>query len=197
VSDPNPYGPGGRFNLQAKIKWEALRRHPEFRRDCDRADSSEEKANIAQKWGLTELFDYDDPLLDRLTTVYSHVFTERLSSVKVLYGAKLEGFIDKNVRVPLSRTLHLFEHHFLPLLIDLSLPKKVILQDISNRLDSYLPLVEKPQKTKNAKPRKYRVRGLSLEINLDEEPPSGPVTIFQIWDMNKRENKSPFKIRTS
>ena len=86
MSDPNPYGPGGRFNLLAKINWEALRRHPEFRRDCDRADSSEKKANIAQKWGVRELFDYDDPLWDPLTTVYPHIFTERLSPVKVLYG---------------------------------------------------------------------------------------------------------------
>ncbi|MCX5887983.1 MAG: hypothetical protein NTY36_00860 [Deltaproteobacteria bacterium] len=37
-------------------------------------------------------------------------------------------------------------------------------------------------------------RGPSLDIYLDEEPASGPVTIFQVWNMNKKEGKSPWKI---
>jgi hypothetical protein len=194
LSDSYPYEPGGRFNLQFKINWEALRRHPEFRRDCDSADSPEDKANIARKWGLRELFDYDDPLWDPKATAYPRVFTKRLSPVIVLYGAKLKGIIDKHARVPLSRNLHLFENRFLPLLIDLSFPKEVITQDFNNMLDSYLPLVEKPSKRKSIKPIKHRVRGYSLEFNLDEEPQSGPVTIFQVWDINKKDNKSPWEI---
>jgi hypothetical protein len=40
----------------------------------------------------------------------------------------------------------------------------------------------------------FRRRRQSLDIYLDEEPPGGPVTIFQMWDMNKKEGKSPWKI---
>jgi hypothetical protein len=37
-------------------------------------------------------------------------------------------------------------------------------------------------------------RGPSLDIYLDEQSDIGPVTIFQIWKMNKQEGKSPWKI---
>ncbi len=37
-------------------------------------------------------------------------------------------------------------------------------------------------------------RGPSLDIYLDEEPASAHVTIFQVWNMNKKEGKSPWKI---
>jgi hypothetical protein len=37
-------------------------------------------------------------------------------------------------------------------------------------------------------------RGPSLDIYLDEEPASGPVTIFQVWNMNKKEGESPWSI---
>ena len=37
-------------------------------------------------------------------------------------------------------------------------------------------------------------RGPSRDIYLDEKPASGPVTIFQVWNMNKKEGKSPWKI---
>jgi hypothetical protein len=188
----NFYGPGGRFNLQAKIEWEALRRNPEFRIDCDKVRSSKEKKNeIAEKWGLRELYDYNSPLWNPKEEAYPHLFTKKFSSVRVLYGAKLEGIIDKNGRVPVSGNLNLFEGHFLPLLIDLSFTKEVIEQEVSNMLDEYLLIVNKPKK---AKPRQYRGRGPSLDIDLDEEPTSGPVTIFQVWDMKKREGKSPWKI---
>jgi hypothetical protein len=86
VSASNHYGPGGYFNLQAKIKWEALRRHPEFQWDCDKADSTKEKEKVAQKWGLKKLLGYNNPIWDPLTENYPFIFTKRFSSVKVLYG---------------------------------------------------------------------------------------------------------------
>jgi hypothetical protein len=40
----------------------------------------------------------------------------------------------------------------------------------------------------------YRRRGLSTDIYLDHEPPCGPVTIFQVWKMNKQESKTAWEI---
>lgn len=40
----------------------------------------------------------------------------------------------------------------------------------------------------------HKRRGQAVDIRLTEEPSGGHVTIFQVWDMNKKEGKSPWKI---
>ena len=37
-------------------------------------------------------------------------------------------------------------------------------------------------------------RGPSLDIYLDEQPDTAPITIFQVWDMSKKDGKSLWKI---
>ncbi len=54
--------------------------------------------------------------------------------------------------------------------------------------------LRKPQGGLPQKVSKKPGRGPSMDIYLDEKPGLGPVTIFQVWEMNKKESKSPWKI---
>jgi hypothetical protein len=66
------------------------------------------------------------------------------------------------------------------------------LEEIFDQEEHQLPEIQKQVEKDKA----FKRRRQSLYIYLEKEPPSGPVTIFQLWDMNKY-GKSAWRIVTS
>jgi len=121
----------------------------------------------------------------------------------------------------MDQTLHLRDGRFLLLEIDLLKSKGQIESEINQLVKMYQLWVDQKQKQQEPRPIlplpddslpteewiktrneqieaagkvKPRARGKSLDINIDETPPGGPVTIFQVWDMNKINGRTPWEI---
>jgi hypothetical protein len=163
-----------------------------------------------------------DMFQDELTPIFfadqgNAVETIPFGKVNILPTAREKSLSQTLV----DQTLHLRDGRYLLLEIDLIKSKGQIESEIGQLITMYQRWVDQKKKQQEPRPNlplpdssfpteewiekrneqikqaeevKPRSRGKSLDIYLDETPPNGPVTIFQVWDMNKEEGKSPWKI---
>jgi hypothetical protein len=95
--------------------------------------------------------------------------------------------------------IFLKEGRFIQIEIDLFKPKTQILAEINMQIEFHLGevrgfLVDESQSNKKGSPlyRGIKVRGPAIDSYLEIE--GGTVSIFEVWNMNKKEGKSPWKI---
>lgn len=152
---------------------------------------------LCDRWGLAPgmALHPDDKLWDSQAQAF---FKDPGEAVQVIHHQKTrlvavpenEKLTTVEYESELDITPHLKNGHYLSLEIDLSQSQGQIEVEVKEKVKKYQEAIGKV--AINEVP----VRGPSRDIYLDEEPPSGPITIFQVWDMkmNKKENESAWTI---
>jgi hypothetical protein len=198
--------------LEFPIKWSVVRRevfkiHPIYRQEYEVAFQdylkglpsdlavrpqaelrksfihSPQARELCQRWGLSLAKHPDDKVWDNPPESVPLLFADPGLAVKVIPFGKIKS--PEYPWHPIDKTPLLKEGRYLCLEIDLFKSAGQIEVEIKNEVQRFQAEIFhwlRPW------------RGPSLNIYLDEEPPGGPVTIFQVWKMNKQGGKSPWKI---
>lgn len=206
------------IKIQAKTikRWEALRRNKYYKIDRENAIAtynerlkaegkrpednpnaaevlfltSPEGSELARKYGLTLPFNPEDDIWredDKTYILFSRVFTDE-SVIEVIPQFAVP--VSVHDRGPTKDINFLRDNRFLFLAIDLQKPKKDIMMAFERRLEFYLSQINdnKERGTVHGK----RGRGIAINSYLKTE--IGRISIFKIWDMKIKEDKSPWAI---
>jgi hypothetical protein len=142
-----------------------------------------EGKELADKYGLFLPYHYDAPLWDPFKDRMKSVFKDMLA-VRIITQHPTSYKLSPDRKTMLAdHTPHLRERRYLTFEIDLYEKQGMILKLIKSQLDFYQDLLERP---------KAKKRDQALEFYLDSE--KGKFSIYELWDMNKREGKSPWEI---
>lgn len=215
----DPTGPSGELNRKLKGEWEAIRHSESYRRDRDSAfqkfvervkqdfESPQdfhrewplerlefefkfspfpgEGLKTARKYGLQMPWHYDDPLWDPDNNGLPPVFLNPMAVEVIPHGKPAFKKLGKNESI-LDLTPHLQDRRFLTLKIDLYKPKTQIQWEVDYQVEKYVSLADIP---KTGKPGK---RGPKIDHYVKGSDPK--VSIYKVWQMNKKEFKGAWKI---
>jgi hypothetical protein len=195
-----PKDPEESHKSRCFMRAEAIRRNPQYRQEWETAfksyrlslqkeieelfgsfsdsdyemfsfEDSDEAKELAVRWGLTVALHPDDKSSwdDALFFVYLGV-----RAVDVLPNRVCKfQFLPEEIKV--DYTPHLKDERYLTLRINLAKPKIQIMEEINAEIEKYLPLALSGKKKK--------VRGKAVDD-----------LCWRIWNMYKKEGKSPWKI---
>jgi len=169
---------------------------------CEHFQDSPQAQDLCQRWGIALALHPDNELWTVTREHAPAFFKDPRQAVKVVPHKKtnliplsekwcsektsivsIQGEKCLETEYQIDVTPHLRECRYLVLEIDLFHKKTQIMTEVEAKVDKYQVVINR-----------RRVRGNSLDIHLYEEPPCGPITIFQVWDMNKKEGKTPWLI---
>jgi hypothetical protein len=160
-----------------------------FQRDWDEAKLKEEflyvteGREIAEKYGLITPYHYGDPLWDPFKDPMIDVFKDMLA-VRIITQNPTSYKLSQDRKTMIAdHTPHLREERFLTIEIDLYEKQGMIRDLIKSQLDYYQNSLKRP---------KTKERGRALDFYLYTE--KGKVSIYELWDMNKKSKKSPWLI---
>lgn len=141
-----------------------------------------EGRNLADKYGLITPYHYDDPLWNPLKERMRYVFKDQLP-IFIITQNPSSYKIGPNREVIVDHTPHLRDGRFLTIEIDLYEKQGMIQKLIKEQLDFYQNILKRP---------KLKKRERALDFYLDTE--KGKVSIYELWDMNTKDGKSPWQI---
>jgi hypothetical protein len=155
--------------------------------------TSPEGLEVAHKYNLMLPFDPEDDLgfegwgTGKEYTISLGVFADE-SAIDIIPHFAVP--VSVHDRGPTRDSSILRDNRFLFLAIDLQKPKQEIMMEFERHLEAYLSKISdnKGIVTKHGK----RGRGTATDFYLETD--IGKVSIFKIWDMNKKGLKSPWKI---
>jgi len=141
-----------------------------------------ESRELADKYGLFIPYYYDDPIWDPFKDRMEDVFKDLLP-VRIITQNPTLYEIGPDRKVIANHMPHLRDGRFLTIEVDLYEKLGTLKKLINSQLYFYQNLL---------KLHKAKKRGPALDFYLDTE--KGKVSIYELWDMNKKEGKSAWRI---
>jgi len=142
-----------------------------------------EGRELADKYGLTVAYHYDDPLWDPYKKRMKHVFKDMWPIRIITQNPTSYKLSPDRKTVIADHTPQLRDGRFLTVEIDLYEKLGTIKKLINSQLDFYQNILNLP---------KAKKRDSALDFYLDTE--NGKVSIYELWDMSKRDGKTAWKI---
>lgn len=137
---------------------------------------------LADKYGLSIPYKYDDPVWDPFKDRMIPVFNDGWP-VTIISHNPASYEMGQDHEVIADHTPNLREKRWLTIEIDLLEKIGTIRKEINSQLDFYQKLLSLP---------KAKKRDRTHEFYLDT--PKGKVSFHELWDMNKKDGKSPWQI---
>lgn len=158
-----------------------------FQRDWSPSELKEEflysNEELADKYGLILPYKYDDPLWDPYIERMKSVFKD-MEPVRMISHNRSSYKFGPDRKVIFDHTPNLRDKRWLTIEIDLHTDSlKTIWDMLKSIIEFYRPLCS---------PFKIKKRGAAMDFYLETE--KGKVSIYELWDMNKKEGKSPWQI---
>ena len=170
---------------QFKEKWPSGKLKMEF------IYHSQEGKVVAQKYGLWVPYYYNDELWNPFTKRRFHVFRDTLPIRIITQGPEIvkrgpddEAVIGPDGLITYDYKPHLRDGRFLTVELDLQGNVEEIKIIVASQIEYY-------HRELYGKPHKERQKGIDFYIKAEQ---GNKVSIYELWEMNKKEKKTPWEI---